>query len=405
MAKRILVYTNHYYPEQFKVNDVVNWLKDEMFDLRVVTGLPNYPSGKIFKGYGIFKNNTSKVGKNLIINRLPLIPRGSGSKLNLFFNYLSYFFSTILFTIYLILFKKKYDIVLVHHTSPFLISIAPIIYKIFKSSKNILWDLDIWPQTLVGMNIISNKLLIKILERLVNRIYNFYDQVLVSSQSLKNILKHRINSQKLIFFPNWADEEIESKKIIENLNISFDSEYLNIMYMGNIGEAQDFYSVIKAIGVIKHLKVRLYVIGDGRYKSKLQKLILDYDLNLNIILIDYQDISYMYSYACNSDFLFMSLKSDEIFSNTLPAKIQTYMCIGKPILAMINGEANSLINNEKIGIAVDSGDYTKLAEEISNIYYEKYDTNKMSLNCKKIYQSEFSSTIRKNQIIDLIKSI
>ena len=102
--------------------------------------------------------------------------------------------------------------------------------------------------------------------------------------------------------------------------------------------------------VIKHLKVRLYVIGNGRYKSKLQKLILDYDLNLNIILVDYQDISYMYSYACNSDFLFMSLKSDEIFSNTLPAKIQTYMCIGKPILAMINGEANSLINNSKIGI-------------------------------------------------------
>ncbi len=405
MAKRILVYTNHYYPEQFKVNDVVNWLKDEMYDLRVVTGLPNYPSGKIFKGYGVFKNNTLKVGKNLIINRLPLIPRGSGSKLNLFFNYLSYFFSTILFTIYLILFKKKYDIVLVHHTSPFLISIAPIIYKIFKSSKNILWDLDIWPQTLVGMNIISNKLLIKIIERLVKRIYNFYDQVLVSSQSLKNILKNRINSQKLIFFPNWADEEIESKKIIENINISFDSEYLNIMYMGNIGEAQDFHSVIKAIGVIKHLKVRLYVIGNGRYKSKLQKLILDYDLNLNIILVDYQDISYMYSYACNSDFLFMSLKSDEIFSNTLPAKIQTYMCIGKPILAMINGEANSLINNSKIGIAVDSGDYTKLAEEISNIYYEKYDINKMSLNCKKIYQSEFSSTIRKNQIIDLIKSI
>ena len=209
MAKRILIYTNHYYPEQFKVNDVVNWLKDEMYYIRVVTGLPNYPSGKIFKGYGIFKNNTSKVGKNLIINRLPLIPRGSGSKLNLFFNYLSYFFSTIFFTIYLILFKKKYDIVLVHHTSPFLISIAPIIYKIFKSSKNFLWDLDICPQTLVGMNIISNKLLIKIIESFVKRIYKFYDQVLVSSQSLKNILKKRINSQKLIFFPNWADEEIE----------------------------------------------------------------------------------------------------------------------------------------------------------------------------------------------------
>ena len=67
--------------------------------------------------------------------------------------------------------------------------------------------------------------------------------------------------------------------------------------MGNIGEAQDFYSVVKAIGIIKDLKVRLYVIGDGRYKSKLQKLISDHDLYLNIKLIDYQDISYMYSYA------------------------------------------------------------------------------------------------------------
>ena len=106
MAKRILVFPNHYYPEQFKVNDVVNWLKDEMYDLRVVTGLPTISSGKIFKGYEFLKIVPLKVGKNLIINRLPLIPRGSGSKLNLFFNYLSYFLSIIFFTIYLIFFKK-----------------------------------------------------------------------------------------------------------------------------------------------------------------------------------------------------------------------------------------------------------------------------------------------------------
>ena len=178
MAKRILIYTNHYFPEQFKINDVVDWLKGDDFKIRVVTGMPNYPSGIIYSGYGIFSKKSNEIKDNLIINRLPLIPRGSGSKLFIVINYLSYFISTLAFTFYLIFFKKKYDVVLVHHTSPFFISIAPIIYKIFRSSKNILWDLDIWPQTLEGMNIIKNKTLINLLEHIVKKIYKFYDEIL-----------------------------------------------------------------------------------------------------------------------------------------------------------------------------------------------------------------------------------
>ena len=159
----------------------------------------------------IFLKKLTEVRQNIIVNRLPLIPRGSGSKLLIILNYLSYFISTITFTIYLILFKKKYEVILVHHTSPFLISIAPIIYKKFKSSKNILWDLDIWPQTLVGMNIIRNKTIINTLEFTVKKIYKYYDKVLVSSISLKDILKSRINDNLIDVFPNWADEVIESK--------------------------------------------------------------------------------------------------------------------------------------------------------------------------------------------------
>ena len=126
MAKRILIYTNHFYPEQFKINEIVEWLSNEDSHIRIITGLPNYPSGNIMSGYiDIFKDN-------ITINRLFLIPRGSGSNLMLIINYISYFISCFFFTIYIALFKKKYDVVFVHHTSPIFIAFHPIVYSFFK---------------------------------------------------------------------------------------------------------------------------------------------------------------------------------------------------------------------------------------------------------------------------------
>jgi len=403
MEKRILIYTNHYFPEQFKINDVVDWLKGDDFKIRVVTGTPNYPGGTIYSGYGIFSKKSVETKDNLTINRLPLIPRGTGSKLFILINYLSYFISTLAFTFYLIFFKKKYDVVLVHHTSPFFISIAPIIYKIFRSSKNILWDLDIWPQTLEGMNIIKNKTLINSLEYIVKKIYKFYDEVLITSRSLQNIINSRVDENKIHFFPNWADQEIESQKVLNDIDIEIDHDFLNIMYMGNVGEAQDFDSVVKSLQTLKNIKIRLYIIGDGRYKSKFKQLVNIHNLSSIIIFVEHQNLSNVYSYAIQSDFLFLSLKNEEIFEYTLPAKLQMYMSIGKPILAMISGEANNLINNSNVGIAVESGDYIKLADEINNICNNKYDLKKMAYNSKQTYDLNFKSTLRREQIIKLIK--
>ena len=403
MEKRSLIYTNHYFPEQFKINDVVDWLKGDDFKIRVVTGTPNYPGGTIYSGYGIFSKKSVETKDNLTINRLPLIPRGTGSKLFILINYLSYFISTLAFTFYLIFFKKKYDVVLVHHTSPFFISIAPIIYKIFRSSKNILWDLDIWPQTLEGMNIIKNKTLINSLEHIVRKIYKLYDEILITSRGLQNIINTRVDENKIHFFPNWADQEIESQKVLNDIDIEIDHDFLNIMYMGNVGEAQDFDSVVKSLQTLKNIKIRLYIIGDGRYKSKFKQLVNIHNLSSIIIFVDHQNLSNVYSYAIQSDFLFLSLKNEEIFEYTLPAKLQMYMSIGKPILAMISGEANNLINNSNVGIAVESGDYIKLADEINNICNNKYDLKKMAYNSKQTYDLNFKSTLRREQIIKLIK--
>ena len=127
MAKRILIYTNHFYPEQFKINEIVEWLSIRESHIRIITGLPNYPSGKIIKEYSnIFKDN-------VIINRL-FNSRGSGSNLMLIINYLSYFISCF-FLQSILPYSKKYDVVFVHHTSPIFIAFHPVVYSFFKKLK------------------------------------------------------------------------------------------------------------------------------------------------------------------------------------------------------------------------------------------------------------------------------
>ena len=148
MAKRILVYTNHFYPEQFKVNEIVDWLSREDTHIRVITGIPNYPKGRFYKGYGFFSIFNNKYKNNVVVNRMPLIPRGNGNYFLRTLNYITYFISTFFFTIYLIIFKEKYEVLFVHHTSPILIAIHPIIYGFFYKIRKYLWDLDLWPDTL-----------------------------------------------------------------------------------------------------------------------------------------------------------------------------------------------------------------------------------------------------------------
>ena len=168
MAKKILVYTNHYFPENFKINDIVNHFDDQEYSVKVITGIPNYPSGKIFQNYGYFKK-TNEIKGNIKIRRLPLIARGKGSSFRLFLNYLSYFFSVLIYTIYLILSNKKYDLIFVHHTSPIFIAISPCIYKVFnKQAKMILWDLDIWPESIEATGAIKNKKILKNVKKLVS---------------------------------------------------------------------------------------------------------------------------------------------------------------------------------------------------------------------------------------------
>ena len=406
MAKRILVYTNHFYPEHFKVNEVVDWLTDSGHQVHVITGLPNYPRGKIFEGYGFFKRSDEKLRNGLRIKRLPLVTRGKGGAFRLMLNYGSYFFSCLLYTLYIALFHEKYDLILVHHTSPMFITIPPIIYKKIKKSKTILWDLDMWPDTLEALGVLRSKRLINWIEILSSSIYKQYDHILIGSNGFYQKALQRTQKQNISYFPNWAELTLENNKLESLEGFSPPEDMLKIMYTGNIGVAQNFDLLIKAIKSIKKEKVYWIFIGDGRFKNTFIKEITQKKLLNNIEFIDYQKIELIPSYVFKSDLLFLSLRDTPIFSNTVPAKLQAYMALGKPVLGMINGEGAKLINKSNSGFTVPAGDSKGLEKKIKLIMkMSKKELDIKGNNGKVFYTKYFSSKARKKQILELINQV
>ena len=402
MEKRILIYTNHFFPENFKVNEIAEFLMNSNYHVKVITGLPNYPSGRIFKGYGFFSTK-KKYLNDIDVVRLPLLSRGSASYLRLFFNYFSYFFSCVFYTIYIALFEKKFDTVFVHHTSPILITIPPIIYSFFTKSKLVLWDLDMWPETLQAMDVIKSKKIINIFHFVINKVYKKYNHVLLGSKSFIDIAKNKKNKKEVSYFPNWSEKVFTlDKSTSKKINHKF-RDGLTFTYAGNIGEAQDFESIFKALLILKDYKINWLIVGDGRSKEYFMNKVCKNKLSNRVSFIDSISVDFMPYIFSKSHVLFLSLRNKEIFAKTVPAKLQSYMCSSKPVLAMLNGEGASIIKKAQCGYAVNSGDYNSFANAAIKLYNMSNDElNEIGQNGKDYYDRTFAFHLRSKQLLDIL---
>tara|TARA_B100001250_G_C19767704_1_gene775565 strand:- start:14 stop:1225 length:1212 start_codon:yes stop_codon:yes gene_type:complete len=401
LAKRILIYTNHFSPEQFKINEIVDWITTMDYEVRVVTGIPNYPLGKYYKGYGLHSISKFEYNGKLIVNRLPLIPRGNGGYIMLMLNYFSYFLSTLFFTVYL-LFKKKYDFIFVHHTSPFLIAIHPIIYSVFsRKTKKYLWDLDIWPETLEAMNIIRSRVFLTFISKFVQFIYSFYDKILIGSNGFRDIIEKRFNKE-IIYFPNWAEKEIEDNIITELNEIIFPENKFIIMYTGNIGAAQNFNSLVTTIKELEKEDILWVFIGGGRFKNEFRSSLKYNNLLDKCLFKDPVRVSEIPAFSSYADAMFLSLKPNAVFARTVPAKLQSYLAIKKPVIAVLEGEGADIIKRSNCGIVQEKADYIKLSNQIRKmIKLPEEEMIRMGNNGRAYYDENFSQSIRKHQLLKL----
>ncbi len=398
---RILIISQYFYPENFKINDVALTLKKKGYEVEVLTGTPNYPHGNFYNGYKFWKKNDSSF-HGINVYRSKLIPRKKGGPLMLSLNYISFVFFGFfkLMTI-----NQKFDKILTFAPSPITVGILSSIAAIRFKAKSILWVQDLWPESVKVAGGIRNQLILSSLDYLTRLIYKFTDLIIIQSEFFEDyLINQRVSKNKIIYIPNYAEDFYKITKPDKTIKQRYGDSF-SIVFAGNIGEAQNLDVLVDAAKILieDNINVKFIFIGDGRYKYSLKQYVDKLNLSDSIIFMGYINPSEISEYFATADALFLSLKSAKIFSLTIPSKLQTYMACARPIIASIDGVSAKIINDSKSGFTCKSGDPKLLAKIIKRMSkLSAHERVKMSKNAYKYYKKNFDKEIVISKLISII---
>jgi colanic acid biosynthesis glycosyl transferase WcaI len=390
---RILVVTQYFWPENFRINDLVQALSERGHQITILTGKPNYPSGRFFPEYLQNKSTFSNFGESPVI-RIPVFAR-KNNKISLFLNYLSFVISASTVGVWKLR-KRSFDIIFVYEPSPITVGIPAAILSKIKKAPLAFWVLDLWPHTLHAVGIVQSKIILNLIGNLVKFIYSQCDLILAQSRSfITHIRQYAPASVPVEYFPNWAESVFDHFPAVPAPEITKKTSEFIVMFAGNLGEAQDFPAILKAAELLKSNKnIRWIILGDGRMKEWIAEQILARELQEQVELLGSHPLDRMPSFFMHADVLLVTLKDEPIFAMTIPGKLQSYLASGIPIIGMINGEGSALINDNEVGKCIGSDSPSELARVILDMLATPIlKRGEMGARGKALYKNEFSRDI------------
>lgn len=392
----ILVVSQYFFPEQFRINDICSeWVK-RGYKVTVLTGIPNYPQGKFYKGYGIFKSR-KEIYNGIEVIRIPLFPRGSNS-LMLILNYLSFVLSGFF---WFLLSNIKADKVFIYEVSPMTQALPGVWYAKKRKIPCYIYVTDLWPENVEIITGIKSKFIISPIGKMVDYIYKKVDKIFVSSHSFVSSISSRgIPKEKIEFWPQYAEEYYKPlDKSSVNVSEIPKDDVFNIIFAGNIGKAQGLDVLIPTAQKLKEMKskVRFNIVGDGREKSHLIELIKESGVEDMFNFIDKQPPEKIPEFMAVCDASLICLSKNDVFSMTIPAKTQSCLACGIPIIASADGEVQVIIKESGTGVYSNAQDPLELSKQINYLvnlpsdeldfmrkasrnYYEKHFSKKMLLD-------------------------
>ena len=395
---RVLLITQYFYPENFRINDLTFSLKKRGYEIEVLTGKPNYPKGDFFKGYSWGGPKEEEI-EGIKIHRANLFLRKKGSSFRLILNYFSFVFFAF-FKIFRI--SGKFDKVFIYAPSPITVGFLGIIASKRFNCKSYLWVHDLWPESVRVAGGVSNKIVLGLINTMTKMIYKYTNQILVQSPKfIDYIRKQNVKEDKLIYYPYYAENFYKAVKVKKTYKDQFPNGF-NLVFAGNIGVAQSFDTIISAFELLKEYNINLVVLGDGRDKPRLNKLIQQKGLSDKFYLLGSYPPEEMPNYFSCADALLITLKKADIFSYTIPSKLQSYLACGKPILGSLDGIGNEIIKNSASGYTGPAEDAKELASNILKLFNDNTITkNNFSENAISYFNIHFE----KEMLLQKLESI
>lgn len=391
---RILIVSQYFWPENFRINDLALGLKERGNEVCVLTGMPNYPVGTFFDGYGFF-SRWKESWNGIEVIRTPLIPRGGGGGVRLTMNYLSFALIASLLAPFRC--RGEFDAIFVHEPSPITVGLPAIVMRWLKKAPIYFWVLDLWPESLEATGGVRSPWVLGIVRSMVRWIYKHCDMVLVQSRRFMSAVRdHGVPEERILYFPSWAEVLYRPLPRPQSLDDEFAlPEGFRIMFAGNIGAAQDFESILAAAEKLKSRKdIHWLIVGDGRLGEWVRKEVVSRGLGETVHLLGRHPVGRMPEFFAAADAMLVSLRSEPIFTLTIPGKVQSYLACGRPVIAMLDGEGATVIKEAGAGYTCAAGDadgLARLAEQMASLSEE--ERNDMGRSGRQYYENHFDREI------------
>lgn len=391
--KHILVVSQYFYPEQFRINDIcTEWVK-RGYKVTVLTGIPNYPQGEYFEGYDLVHKRTEEWNGIRII-RIPLIPRGHNS-IGLVANYFSFVISGF---IWKSLTKIKADYVFTFEVSPMTQALIGVWYAKKNKIPHYLYVQDLWPENVEIVTGIHSPFILKPIGKMVDYIYKNCDQIFATSPSfVKEICKRGVDEKKVHYWPQYAEEfyrPMEKKAVPE---IPDDGSF-KIIFTGNIGTAQGLEILPRTAELLKDENVKFVVVGDGRYLEAFIDEVKKREVRDRFIMIPRQPAERIPELLAACDVAFLSFQDEELWAMTIPAKLQSYMACGMPVIAAAKGETKRIIAEAECGNSCEIGNPEELANAVKKLM--RMDLSTMKKNSRSYFEDNFNKPILMEHIAE-----
>lgn len=363
---RILIVSQYFWPEMFRVNDLASELIARGHEVTVLTGLPNYPDGAVFEA---FRRDPSAFAtyEGATVYRVPMIARGTGSA-QLIANYLSFALSALLLGSAKLR-GRKFDAIFVFQISPVTAALPALWLRWRRRTPVLMWVLDLWPETLSAIGAVKSPTVLAWVGSLVRFIYRRCDRILVQSQAFTANVEHYAGSGRNIrYFPGWAESVFEATTPVPAPELAPYADDFKLLFAGNIGQAQDFPAVIAAADKLRATAgLRWIILGGGRGAAEAQAEVARRGLEEKIVFLGRFPLERMPEFFTGADALLVSLRNEPVWSMTIPGKVQSYLASGRPMIAMLNGEGARVVAEAGAGLVGAAGDSDALAANVKKM--------------------------------------
>lgn len=377
---KILVVTQHYWPEPFPSTDLCEGLAARGHEVHVITDIPNYPMGYIYPEYKGGKGRREERNGVKIFRTFTI-----GRRNNILFRMLNYYSFAISSTVFSWGLSKDYDAVLAIQSSPIMMVNAALSYGKRSNKKVTFYTMDLWPASLAAGGVGENSPIYKLFGWVSKRLYRKADRILITSQMFRGYLKENfdIADQKIGYLPQYAAAQFD------NLPQVPAKDTVDLMFAGNVGAAQSLTTVLGAAKLLKdRSSLRFHIVGDGSELENLKALAKENGLS-NVVFHGRKPPEQMPEYYAMADAMLVTLTADPFIGMTLPAKVQSYMAAGKPILAAANGEIPQVLKAAGCGFCAPAEEDAAFAACVQH-FLDSADREDLGKNARAYYEAHFT---------------